>query len=112
MRNIKNIRLDDARQVTIQELRVKDVRRLMREAKALEDLDVKVLLTERFDELTPLLGDCLQLPAGETLDELSFSEITLIKSGFVEVNQDFLELMGLVNALKTPSTTSTEPVLP
>ncbi|MBS3953623.1 MAG: hypothetical protein KGZ88_11805 [Methylomicrobium sp.] len=110
MRNVKNIKLDDTRQVTLQELRVKDVRRLMSEAKALEDLDIKILLTERFDELTPLLGDCLQLPTGETLDDLSFSEINLIKTGFIEVNDAFLDLMGLANLLRTPSETLTAPV--
>lgn len=110
MRNIKNIKLDDNRSVTLLELRVRDVRRAMGEAKNLENISIDELIGERFNEVAHLLGDCVQLPEGETLEDLTFSEITAIKNAFIEVNTAFLDLMGLAGLFPLiPSATSIEP---
>lgn len=112
MRNIKNVKLDAHRQATLQELRVRDVRRFLGEAKTLENISVQDLIGTRFHELPGLLGDCLQLPEGETLDDLSFSDIEQIKTGFIEVNAAFLDLLGLAGLLPQglPSASLTAPV--
>lgn len=113
MRLTKVIKLDDKRIVTLNELRVKDARQLMAQAKNLEQLEIRTLLTERFDEVFSLLGDCVQCPKGETLDDLSFSEVQRVKDGLLEVNAAFLDLLGLLGlsqAIRSPD--STEPVSP
>lgn len=79
MRRQKIIPLDDGRSVTLNELRVRDARNIMAMAGMLEQVDIKDLFTHRFDELVGLLGDCVQMPKGETLEDLSFSEVR--KSG-------------------------------
>lgn len=116
MRAQKVIPLDDSRAVTLNELRVKDARRVMAQAKALETVDVRLLLTDRFHEIAALLDDCLQMPDGESLDDLAFSEVLEVVDGLMEVNAAFLDLMGLAGleklAPKTPSPTSTEPASP
>lgn len=113
MRLQKLIKLDNKRTVTLRELRVKDARQLMAQAKDLEQLEIKTLLTERFDELAGLLGDCVQCPDGESIDDLSFSEVQLVKDGLIEVNAAFLELLGLLGlARPSPSADSTAPASP
>lgn len=113
MRLQKVIRLDDKRSVTLNELRVKDARHLMAQAKNLEQLEIRMLLSERFDEVASLLGDCVQCPKGETLDDLSFSEVQALKDAFLEVNAAFLDLLGLASLFKTiPSPDLTAPVSP
>lgn len=113
MRLQKVIKLDNKRSVTLLELRVKDARNLMAQAKNLEQVEIKALLTERFDEVAGLLGDCVTCPAGETLDDLSFSEVQQIKEGFLEVNAAFLDLLGLAGLFRAiPSPDSTAPASP
>lgn len=113
MRAQKIITLDDSRAVTLNEMRVRDARKLLAQAKELENADVRALLSERFDEIAGLLGDCIVMPPGETLDDLSFSEMADIIEGLMEVNATFLDLLGLAGAgLKTPSTGSTVPPSP
>jgi hypothetical protein len=113
MRLQKIIKLDNKRAVTLRELRVRDARQLMAQAKNLEQMEIRVLLTERFDEIAGLLGDCVQCPDGETLDDLSFSEVQLVKDGLLEVNAAFLDLLGLMGLSQTiRSQHLTEPVSP
>ena len=113
MRLQKVIRLDDKRSVTINELRVREARHLMAQAKNLEQLEIRMLLSERFDEVASLLGDCVQCPKGETLDDLSFSEVQTIKDAFLEVNAAFLDLLGLASLFRAiPSPDSTAPASP
>jgi hypothetical protein len=117
MRHQKVITLDAARAVIINELRVRDARKVMAQAKGLEQIDIKLLLTERFDELVVLLGDCVQMPPEETLDDLSFSEVQMVTDGLIEVNRAFLDLLGLAglvapNPLEAQQATSTAPASP
>ena len=113
MRLQKIISLDDKRSVTLNELRVRDARHLMSQAKNLEQMEIRTLLSERFDEVVSLLGDCVQCPKGETLDDLSFSEVQAIKESFLEVNAAFLDLLGLAGLFRqTPSPASTAPASP
>jgi hypothetical protein len=85
----------------------------MAQEKALEAMDVRALLADQFHEIGSLLGDCIVMPEGEKLDDLSFSEVNDVIEGLLEVNAAFLDLLGLAgleNLLpKTPSPTSTEP---
>jgi hypothetical protein len=114
MRAQKVIPLGGSRSVTLNEMRVRDARKIMAQAKELDQVDIKSVLTERFDEVAALLGDCIVMPAGETLDDLSFSEVAPIIDGLMEVNVAFLDLLGMADlagaaAQKILSATSTEP---
>jgi hypothetical protein len=115
MRGQLVITLDDSRSVTLNELRVRDARKIMAQAKGLEQVDIKSVLNERFDEVCALMGDCIVMPEGETLDDLSFSEVSPIINGLMEVNASFLDLLGLAGlagaAQQILSPTSTEPAL-
>lgn len=102
MRLRKIVKLDDTRSVALNELRVRDARQFMAQAKNFESVEIKTLLTERFDEVADLLGDCLIMPKGENLDDLSFSEVQLIKAALLEINAAFLDLLGLTGLLSPP----------
>lgn len=110
MRLQKTLSLDDNRSVTVLELRVKDARNLMAQAKGLEQIELNELLTQRFDEVAALLNECVRLPDAESLDDLSFSELETVKDGLLEVNASFLGLLGLAGLLpETLSDSSTGP---
>lgn len=120
MRNQGVVDLGANRTVVVKELRVRDGRRLIESAALIEQMTMVELLTNRFSEVVNLLDDSLQLPAGETLDDLTFSEVEQVKERWMEVNRPFLDLMGLAlglvpASLKSPgsgSPSSTEPVSP
>jgi hypothetical protein len=99
MRLQQSVDLGAGRSVTVSELRVRDARNLLAQAKLLEQQNIASLLTDRFDEMVRLLGDCVQFPAGETLDDLGFSEVELVKDALLEVNSAFLDLLGLAGWL-------------
>lgn len=110
MRLQKTITLDENRSATIHELRVKDVRNIVAQVKSLDEADIRVLFSDRFDEMTGLLDSCLSLPDGESLADLTFSELNKIKDAVLEVNAAFLDLLGLAGLPMTiPSSSSTEP---
>ncbi|WP_432745767.1 hypothetical protein ABXJ76_07815 [Methylobacter sp. G7] len=96
MRRQQSVRLDELRTVTVRELRVRDARKLLSQAKSLDQVDMQTLMVERFDELVVLLGDGIAMPDGETLEDLTFSEVALVKAALLEVNAAFLDLMGMV----------------
>jgi hypothetical protein len=116
MRLQKIIPLDDKRTVMINELRVSEARKIIAQAEALNQFNIIALLTDHFAEAEALLGDCLQLPPGESLDDLSSGEAVEVIEAFLEVNASFLDLLALLGLLewvpKTHSQTLTEPVSP
>lgn len=95
MRLQQQVPLGGTRFVNVQELHVRTGRNLLSQAKKLDQIDVQSLLVDQFDELVGLLGDCVEMPKGETLDDLTFSEVALVKDALLEVNAAFLELMGM-----------------
>lgn len=93
MRNSKTIPLaGDGRFATVQELRVKDARRLIGN---LGSSSMPDLLGDKFPEAVALLGDCVQLPQGESFDDFSLKEAKAVMDAFLEVNGDFFDLLGL-----------------
>lgn len=106
MRLQQSVKLDELRVVIVRELRVRDARKLLAQAKSLDQVDMQTLLVDRFDELVVLLGDGLAMPDGETLEDLTFSEVSLVKTALLEVNASFLDLMGMAPQ-KAPSPEST-----
>lgn len=111
MRHSKTIPLDDTRAATVHELRVKDIRQLIGKFSGLSALPVQELLTDKFHEAAELLKDCVTLPKGETLDDLTGSELETIAEGFKEVNAGFLRLAGLTALIpETLHSDSTKPV--
>ena len=100
MRHSKTIELSEGRRITVQELRVKDARRLFAN---LAGTPIDQMLGDKFPEAIALLGECVQLPDGESLDDYPIAEAKRIVDAFIEVNRDFLTLMGLDHIAPTPS---------
>lgn len=103
MRHSKTIELSEGRLVTVQELRVKDARRLIAN---LTGVGLPDMLGDKFPEVVGLLSDCVQLPEGEDFDEFSLGDAQVVIDAFGEVNRDFFKLMGLEYLIQTPSITS------
>lgn len=102
MRNTKVIPLGDNREVIIRELRPKDVRMLLQSMMDnLEAVTMRDMVTAKFPEVCRNLEDCVFPPSGETLEDLSFSEIEVVIEGFKEVNQSFFNLLGPINGLQS-----------
>lgn len=112
MRDCKTIELDPDRRVTVHELRVRDVRRILAAISA-DHLarPLPELLREHLPDLLHLLDESLTLPDGETLDDLSVSECRAIGEAWWALHKDFfLRAVGLAGMLPTaPGATSTEP---
>jgi len=102
MRNEKVISLDENRTITVQELRVKDVRQLLSGFTDLDKLDMASLLGERFGRISKLIEPFIEFPDGETIDDLSGSELQQVIDGFKAVNKPFLILAGLEPAAPKP----------
>lgn len=111
MRHTKTISLYDNRAVMVKELRVKDVRQLLAGFNTLENIDIKALLGPRFTEISELVAPFINFPKGETLDDLTGSELQLVLDGFMEVNANFLTLAGMAPAAIAPAQSSTEPAV-
>ena len=109
MRNEKIITLDENRTITVQELRVKDVRQLLSGFTDLDKLDMASLLGERFGGISKLIEPFIEFPEGETIDDLSGSELQQVIDGFKQVNIPFLILAGLERAHSTPLTAGEKP---
>jgi hypothetical protein len=103
MRNSKTINLDENRVITVQELRVKDIRKMLSGFTDLDNIDVNALLGPRFAEISALVAPFMTFPEGETIDDLCGSELQLVIDGFKAVNKPFLILAGLEPA--APQTT-------
>ena len=102
MRNSKTINLDENRVITVQELRVKDVRQLISGFTDLDKLNVNALLGLRFAEIAALVKPFMTFPEGESIDDLTGSELQLVIEGFKQVNSPFLILAGLEPAPSAP----------
>jgi hypothetical protein len=105
MRNSKTINLDENRVITVQELRVKDIRQLLSGFTDLDKIDVNTLLGPRFAEIAALVTPFIVFPECESIDDLTGSELQLVIDGFKQVNSPFLILAGLEPA--APETTET-----
>jgi len=104
MRHSKTIELSEGRLATVQELRVKDARRLFAN---MTGISVPDLLGDKFPEVVGLLGDCVQLPDGEDFDDFSLGDAKAVIDAFGEVNRDFLGLVGMELPTLTPSSSLT-----
>ena len=102
MRNSNVITLDEDRVVTVKELRVSDVRRCLSGFTDLDKLDMSVLLGKRFHEISKLLEPFIEFPSGESIDDLSGSELMQVIEEFKRVNNPFLILAGLEPAAPKP----------
>ena len=98
MRNSTVIMLDDNRRVEVQELRVKDIRKIISGFTDLDKIDVMALLGPRFAEIAGLIEPFIAFPEGEGIDDLTGSELQLVIDGFKQVNIPFLILAGLAPA--------------
>lgn len=110
MRHSKTIPLDENRAISVHELRVKDVRTLLAGFNDISKVDVTQVIGERFAEISGLVEPLLTFPAGESLDDLTGSELEAVIEAFKEVNQPFLTLAGLGPAMAILSSGSTSPV--
>ena len=116
MRNSKTINLDENRVITVQELRVKDVRQLLSGFTDLDKLNISALLGPRFAEISALVKPFMTFPEGESIDDLCGSELQLVIDGFKAVNIPFLILAGLDPAAgpkpPEPISTGSKPLEP
>ena len=114
MRLETTIELDKNRVVRLRELRIKDVRQfLVSIPKDLEKMAAFDLLTTQIPRLLGLLeNECIFMPDGETIENLSFSEVTMVASGFKELHPDFFGHLRTVMGTVMESTAglSKEPV--
>ncbi len=96
--------LGDGRTVTLYELRPKDIRTFLTEfPQDLEKVDIKTLLTSHMPAILGLLeGECIIPPKGESLEELSLSEIATVWASYKEMHADFFGLAGSLASLVTP----------
>lgn len=102
MRHHKTLDLDPGRLVTVREMRVSDVRHLFAQLSHsdLSRAPIQELLAERWPELLALASDSLTMPEGETIDDLSLSELGQIASAWWELNKDFFgRIEGLAQRL-------------
>lgn len=93
MRKTKVVKIDD-REITVKELRVKDIRQLIEKA---DELDKGF---EQMEGMLPLATD-LSL---KKLEDLAPSELTILWDAFKEVNAVFFDLVaktGIVKELKS-----------
>lgn len=91
MRKIKIIKIDD-REITVKELRVKDIREILTIGETLGDDILKDI-----GRLLPFAADIKP----ENLEEMAPSEIMLLWEGFKEVNADFLAVIERLGIVKT-----------
>lgn len=93
MRLQKVIPLDEAgRFATVRELTVAEVRQLLSEHCLLKQVPTLELLTSHHGEAKAVLHDAIGLPNNEALDDLPLSELLLISTAFVELNQALFQL--------------------
>lgn len=93
MRKTKVVKIDD-REITVKELRVKDIRQLIEKA---EELDKGF---EQMEDMLPLATD-LSL---SKLEDMAPSELTILWDAFKEVNAVFFDLVaktGIVKEVKS-----------
>ncbi|TAN49041.1 MAG: hypothetical protein EPN21_13225 [Methylococcaceae bacterium] len=88
MRNSKQITIDN-HAITLNELRPVDVRRIMLLLKE-QGLPVDKLMEAGLPYISELLGDCLVLPEGVSLDHIGFAAIQTLVNEFSELNAPFL----------------------
>jgi hypothetical protein len=103
MRNSTVILLDENRVVTVQELRVKDIRKIISGFTDLDKIDVMALLGPRFSEIAALIEPFIEFPDNEGIDDLTGSELKQVIEGFKQVNIPFLILAGLAPAAPEPA---------
>lgn len=104
MRRQTLLYLDDNRSVIVKELHVRTARNIIEQAEKLAQVEIIDLFAKRFSEVLELLGDCVEMPTGETLDDLTGSELIEVKEALLKVNAGFLDLLGLV-AVPVPQET-------
>lgn len=114
MRNSKTLDLGgEVGKLTVFELKVGLVRRLVADYKSAAAADLLELFTSKFSELEEVLGDVIVFEnEGVGVDDLAISELEQIKDALLEVNQSFLkiaEMMGLGVALDRPLPASPPP---
>ena len=103
MRQHQTLELEPGRRVTVRELRLCDMRLCdMRHLMTIltpEELarPVPEILQTHLPELLTLRGDSLQMPAGETLEDLALSECEAIGRVWWELHRTFfLRALGLL----------------
>lgn len=92
MRKIKILKIDD-NEITVKELRVKDIREILLIGERLEDGDI----LENIEKILPYAADIKP----EELECMAPSEIKMLWEGFKEVNADFLALVERLGIVKT-----------
>ena len=81
------------RTLTVRELRFKDAIKVASNYKELfSDFAVEDLQGEKFELFKDLIAGIVTFPKDESIEDLYFSELTILFNTFKEVNESFLEL--------------------
>jgi len=92
MRKSKTVKIDE-KEITVKELRVKDIRTVLEIAEHAEEDD----LLKQAEALLPLVTD-IKL---DDIEEMAPSEIKILWEAFREVNADFLSVIGRLGIEET-----------
>mgnify|MGYP000745195571 CR=1 FL=1 len=90
MRAEQTIDLGDGRLAVVRELRVRDVRRVLAMLTPAQlERPLPELMQQSVPELMRLMDDCLELPDGESIDDLSIQECQGIITVWWGLHRDF-----------------------
>lgn len=115
MRATRTIELSPGRDAAIQEARVCDMRRLLSILPDdLASTDLIGFVRRHVPDLITVLGDCVILPLGEGINDLSLSECEAVMTTWWEMHQGFfhraLAVVGYPGSVSPDPPPSTAPV--
>lgn len=96
MRNTKQLDFEGTvGKLTVSELRVRDIRKLVSHFKSMGDVDIASLFGDDFDQVASLLDGCIEFKSASVdIDDLSFGEAEAIFEAFQEVNPAFFKRLA------------------
>jgi len=98
MRDSKRIDLGGNQTAIVSELLFERVREIHSKG-GISKNPVMDLLGENTLDAEAIIGDCIELPGGKTLNDLTGSELEAVISGLIDVNAPFFRLAGLASLL-------------
>lgn len=111
----KVVTLREDKTATVNEFSVADVRHIVSKFGGLSKMPGMDLLTARYEDADAIIGGCIEFSDGSSLSDLSGSELEVVITAMVEVNQSFFRLAGLAGLVPAVqeilSTTSTASVI-
>jgi hypothetical protein len=86
-------------QATVRPPTVATVRMILPLFEKLEDMTLLEFLIQHFDDIAQAAGDCLKLPDGKVVDDLTVEDLFLFWRALKEVSPDFFAVAAKVGGL-------------